>query len=451
MVINCDLLEDRYISAEIRVRAPINITTHNLAFNLQYVTPDFIQTTIDLGDYGPILVAEEYAGVAVKFVPFLGYAPVTLIPTFDRRTSVWLNADTLLVVYNQDSYTDWNVTSQSYNLFGIAFRNTFIFVFENSTSSRVKRAFLTQDPGQSEMFRLFTSSIPVEVMCAAYIIPACNGSDLLGGYRPYLVDTGYTSVADCVTKMNTIQATTPCPYILRSNTRECRGTIHGPSAIFLPEVHCQHTSLNSTVCVDTCLPACANCHSNATCVPTFPTLTAAVYQCKCKNGYVGNGTHCELLICNNGHCPAPRDTFTCVDSFCTCNPTFSHDPLNEGNDYCVCPEGKHIEKNGTDLLCIPDGRCIVDQRECKIQNYNEVKCLDLGENIYSPLNHCVCNYGFEGRNEFDCVCPTGRRKEWSNLHNGKICISDSECTENWHCDHPDTCDIGVNATIGVCN
>ena len=448
---NGDLIADRIYNAELRVNAAIDTASLEAAFDSEWTTDDFIQITRELGDFVGKLVAKEYAAIATSFTDLLGYAPVILRPTFDVGTTLWLNTDILLVKYNQNVSTGYNLTTQEYDLNGDGFRNTFYFKFETGTK-RIKLAYLIQDAGQVAIFNELQTSFTTLQICRDYIIPACNGSAFTGPL-PYLVNTTYTSEADCVAHLNMKPQIGVCPFPARSDTTICRH-LHATSAFFLPSTHCPHVPPVSPVCVDTCMPACANCHADAKCVVTFPDLTTftPVYQCQCNNGYAGNGTYCEPQLCHNNHCDAPKDSFTCASSngACTCNPTFVHDPLNTGNDYCVCPEDHHTVKNGTELLCIPNGRCLSEQSECDIQNYNEVKCQSPGVNPYVPYNQCVCNYGFIGGHEFPCTCESGRRKLWSPTIDGKVCLSDSECTEDWHCDPQETCDIDVGQIIGTC-
>jgi hypothetical protein len=95
------------------------------------------------------------------------------------------------------------------------------------------------------------------------------------------------------------------------------------------------------------------------------------------------------------------------------------------------------------------GRCIEDNWECRGQKYEQVKCKPLLNNTLSIYNACICNYGFQGGWEYPCSCLAGRRSVWSNIHNGEVCLSTTECTANWHCTSQN-CAIASGEQVGVC-
>src|SRR4029077_4920131 len=187
------------------------------------------------------------------------------------------------------------------------------------------------------------------------------------------------------------------------------------SAFILPQVHCAHVAVNSSVCTESCLPACANCHANAQCVPTFPgspTNLDTVYACQCNNGYVGNGTSCTALNCNYNNCPAIWGSYTCGSGRCECGVTYTYNPTNYGtNDLCLCNDPDQLMYNSSGSpICVTEGRCLSEQWQCNSQDYNDVKCtMNNWTNIYTLFKYCICNYGFNGGMEYPCGCLSPRR------------------------------------------
>jgi hypothetical protein len=242
-----------------------------------------------------------------------------------------------------------------------------------------------------------------------------------------------------------------CPYPTRSNTTTCR-TTHTFAAFNDPELHCPHVKPDSALCVNTCLPACANCHPNASCIATYPTLFEPVYECQCNNGFVGDGEYCTPLTCHKGKCPADKDTFSCEnDNLCMCTETFVHDPSSLKN-YCTCPSPSRVFHNSlSEPICVPQGRCIEGQHwQCDIQEYSQVKCLPYGNNTFTLYDHCRCNYGFDAGWEYPCVCDAPKRILWSSDFAGDICLTPSECQFTWQCASGQTCHRSSGQLIGNC-
>jgi len=220
---------------------------------------------------------------------------------------------------------------------------------------------------------------------------------------------------------------------------------------------CSHVKpVNNMVCVDSCFPACNNCHENAECVASYPNIPAdfsPVYGCQCKNGYVGNGTVCTAKNCEYGNCPAKWGSFDCSgDNLCKCTESFTPKPFGFGNnDLCNCPEGSQIFYHESKPICVPLGRCIDEQWQCNVQKYNQVKCSSFGNNTFSTFKHCLCNYGFTGGWEYPCACAAGNRIVWSDAHHGEICLPPTGCTTNWHCSgSKQQCVIPSGQLVGTC-
>ena len=442
------LLDDRYYTAKIWILRSKNASTLANAFTDNFTTPETQHTVQDVGDFGPRDVAIEYDSIITSLVLFLGYNPIVLNTYIDLSTTKWLNDDTLQIDSNIDISTNYNLTTGNYDLIQTGFRNREYIVFQPNTS-RVLLGFTVQDEAASRLFALSQGEIPIEYICHDVIIPACNGTAQIG-YRPFLPDTEYTSVADCINVLST-KLTSPCPFQQRSDTARCR-MAHGQTSFFDPAYHCSHTRPISMRCVDTCLPACSACDANAECVATFPTLFTPVYQCKCKNGYVGNGTSCTPKQCSYGQCPSMYGSYECSTGLCKCRESFTTNPMitSTSNDLCRCDAPSRIIYNGSTPVCVPEGRCVRDQYECNLQSYNQVKCKSVGDNMFTNLKSCQCNYGFTGGYEYPCMCASPKRVVWSDTHSGEVCLGVTECTANWHCGYPLTCHILPGNTTGSC-
>jgi len=379
---------------------------------------------------------------------FFGYVPIFLHTYIDLSTTKWIDADTLQVDSNIDISTSYNLTTQSYDFVQTGFRNREYIVFSPNTS-KIILGFTVQDKGASALFALSQSTTTAEYICNSVIIPACNGTAEIG-YRPYLADTTFESSADCVNFFKNLPLS-PCPFSQRSDTINCR-LAHGQTAFFGPDTHCVHVKPESDACKDTCLPACSNCDANAECVATFPTLFTPVYECKCKNTFVGNGTTCVPKQCSYGTCPSLYGSYECSTGTCKCLKSFDNNPMvtSTGSDLCKCDAPSKIVYNGSSPVCVPEGKCIADQWECNLQSYTQVKCKSVGDNIFTDFKACQCNYGFSGGYEYPCKCAATKRILWSDSFNGDVCLSTTECTANWHCSYPLTCHGASNGAIGSC-
>lgn len=451
LIVSSSLLDDRYYSAQVWLLRSRNSTTMLNAFSDNFTTSDTFHTVQDVGDFGPRFIALEYDKIITDLVIFLNYTPIVLHTYIDLFTTKWISTDILQVDSNIDIDTGYNIATGTYDFIQKGFRNREYIVFSPNTS-KIILGFTIQDKGASALFALSQSTITADYICNNIIIPACNGTAEIG-YRPYLADTTFTSSADCINFFTNL-APSPCPFSQRSNTLNCR-LAHGQTSFFGPDIHCAHVKPNSSVCVDTCLSTCSNCDSNAECVATFPTLPASftpVYQCKCKNGYVGNGTSCVAKTCSYGNCPALYGSYECSTGSCKCLKSFDTNPMvtSTSNDLCKCDAPSRVIYNGSAPVCVPEGKCIANLWECNLQSYNQVKCKSVGDNIFTDLKACQCNYGFTGGYEYPCNCASTKRVVWSDALSGEICLTTSECTADWHCSYPNTCHGASGSTIGTC-
>lgn len=449
VICRTDLLADRMANVKTWIDRSASPANMNLAYNANVVNMTTIFHTVrTVGNFGPGIIAEEYDRLVTDLVYLIGYSPVILGIVYDPTTTKWIDTDTLQVDYTIAITTGAIfVPSFSYAYSQSGFRFTERIVFD-SNSKLIKLGYTIQDIAADKLFALTSSQLPPEFICAGVIFPACNVTNATG-YN-YLQDTGFASLTDCITFLYSLSPNNPCPYSQRSNTAACRA-LHGFSSFFLPNIHCSHVKPISMACKDSCLPACANCDTNARCVPTFPVITNnPVYVCQCNNGYVGNGTNCVAKTCLYGNCPALYGSYDCTSGRCACTETFTPVPTiaNNSNNLCSCSAPSKIVYNNSKPICVPQGRCIKNQWECNLQTYTRVKCLPQ-DNTFTLFGACICNYGFLGGWEYPCTCPANKRVVWSASLDGDACLSSNECTVNWHC-QTNNCAIVPGQKVGIC-
>jgi len=443
------LQDDRLAAAKVWQLRSANSAAMNLAYSDTYTTPDVAHTIRDVGEYGPREVALEYDNLVLDLAVFVGYEPYVLRTYWDPSTTQWIDANTLRVDYTLDLKTGFDPVARVYTVDGKGFRDTEFIVFQPGTA-KITLGYTIQDPAAIKAIATQDAVTSNQYICNDVIFPACNGT--AANPRPYLANTGFTTVQACVNFLNSLPKPNPCPFVRKSNTPDCR-LLHGFSSFFLPQIHCAHVRPVSDVCKNECLPACANCDANAECIADFPTLLDPVFKCKCKNGYIGNGTSCSPKPCVNAGCPSAWGTYNCSSQgLCTCKPGFDTNPqanFTNGSNLCTCPPGQQNVTTSSGVTCIPPGRCIDASWQCTRQAYSQVKCVNPG-NTFTSLNACICNYGFEGGWEYPCVCPAGKRSLWSSSINGEACLSSSECTDGWHCPYGQSCQVNSTSVIGRC-
>lgn len=397
---------------------------------------DVFHTVRDVGDFGPGALAYGYDEVVVIF-PEIGMPDqVVLRPLFDPSTITWLDEDMVRVDYinNINFLFDPSTGGLVYHEEG--FRFSTFYIFTNSTTERVSLMYDIQDPAAVVMFNSGGGILDPELVCSAFVFPACNRSN-------YLPNTGYSTLEECITFFATVVPNSICPFQGRSNTAACRIT-HAWASFIRPDVHCSHVRPVSVTCADTCFPACDNCNIHAECVATFPTLFEPVYKCQCKDGYTGDGHTCTPNSCtSNTHCARDQE---CVDEICQCKDTFTwNSTATKKRDQCTCEEGTIY-----DGVCVPIGRCS-EKKHCNIQRPNTVSCSEYGHNSFTQWKHCLCNYGYEGGWEYPCTC-SGEREEVVQSPGKKVCLASGECTRSGQCSHHQTCHIrGDGSGIGDCS
>jgi hypothetical protein len=450
---NADLVSDR-VDVASKWAARLNtVQGVELVYADQYMDPNFVQVLRGVGNFGPRLIAKEYTMTIFVAQSIFGFIPSITRGFFDASTSEWVDANTLRYDYTVFLTQGFNQAT------GLYFQNNVEYRMSDYTR------FLPNSSVLLQVYSLLTpdfikagaegaaASTPSVAICSFFIFQSCNGSAALGGPRPYLNDTGFTTVAQCTTFLNALPPTI-CPFPIQGNTAVCR-SVHGLSAVFDPAVHCPHVRPVSAVCREQCLDECVNCHANATCIPIYPGFPADFtthYKCECARGFVGNGTSCAPLACDaSAQCPAPFGTYECSTGLCKCTESFTQHTTGYGTSgLCTCDNGTVQWVKGKPI-CVPDGRCMTDaDRWMCTQKYNEVKCHNLTNNTWTQFGGCKCNYGFTGGWRYPCSCPSPRRKLWADLFDSFLCLNTTECTEDYDCAGSAHCVGEGVGVVGTC-
>lgn len=463
--VSCDLVADRLANAQVWIERANSEPQNQLAYTT-VVNFSTIYHRVDYaGNFGPGYLALEYDMIVNSLINILGFNSVQLRPKFEISTTQWIAPDILRVDYFLGISAGKFTPQMAYMFDQEDFRFVEFIVFDVS-SPLINTGFTVQDKGANTLFTITTGAIPIEIVCGAFVFGACSQINNATN-QSYIVNTGYTDVVDCITALTIINAQpNPCPFPQRSDTVACRA-LHAISSFFVPAIHCAHTKKVSPVCNAQCLPACANCHTDATCLATyandFPFNKASyapVYKCTCNNGFSGNGLTCAPLVCatspgnsNNSNriCPTSIAGSTeCINNLCKCRETFTNQPLTP-TDHCGCPEPAVVRTVNKQPICVPAGRCITDDARyiCNLQEYNQVKCRTVN-NTFNPFGVCQCNPGFTGGIEYPCLCAHGKRIVWSNSVDGSVCLATNECTSDFDCESPQVCHLVANQKIGVC-
>jgi hypothetical protein len=453
-----NLLEDRLINAEKWILRSHSRTNLDIGYGPTVVTEGICHIVETIGDFCGNSIAKEYDAIVLDIQILGSIAPVLVWTIWDPSTIKWLNTDVLQVDFEINITTAYDFNLGDYLVKNQTARlREYITFLPNSPLITI--GYTVHDESANKMFALSDSILPNSILCSALIFPACNRSNGQGGN--YLTDTGFSSIDECISFMNTLsEQNNLCPYRDRSNTTNCRG-LHAIAAFLRPDIHCSHTNgYTSMTCKDSCMPACSNCHQNAKCVALhtgIPNNFTTVYKCQCKQGFVGNGTYCEPKLCSYNQCPALPGSYECLtDGLCRCTETFTDQPENFGkNNLCICSNGQIVTNNSLPV-CVPIGKCINHAWECQVQivigQINQVQCKHYGVNTFDLFKDCVCNFGFSGGFEYPCVCDSNNRRIlWSNRFNSELCLSNIECTDNYHCVYPQTCHISSGQQIGQCN
>jgi hypothetical protein len=398
------------------------------------------------GRFDGRLVAEEYAILAVDplvFQLFTFADPVSF--RWEDSNEVWYKAVT--------NYT-FNFLPGKPEYDG--FVNDAMIRFAPCTA-KVWISYTRQDPLVARAIVSSERNLTPTQVCTV-IQSACTGEWQV-----------YESQAACEEYIGAL-SDSPCPSGQLTNTSNCY-FFHGTAAVYLPEVHCAHVRPwyspdgPSDKCVDFCLTeGCGNCHEDAHCEFTTPLgELASSYACVCNDGYTGDGvTHCVEKSCSADYqCPSDTPFVDCDEELCTCIESFnwdSSDSAANAHSACACGLNQNLLWTNGVPECVPIGRCREGHREdCTGSNgphtWNTVTCGEFGSNVL--LDHlyktCLCNYGYDNPGFANaCECSAPKREVWDPLSAGNICITDDQCTQNWHC-ASNSCTIGIGDVVGSCD
>lgn len=438
------LLSQRMAALEAWVSRAASLNKTLLAYG-GYSDQEIVTHTVrEVGSFGPgILLALEYD--STLFVPGVnGNFSLLLRPKFDPTTLRWIDQDTVEVTYELNVSALYDPVSNEYKAIanGLRFNDTFVFT---PSTPLVRLDYGVQDPYGSAVFEADAAAVTPEQFCYLLVNVACTGEKFKL--------TNFTGYDHCVSYMTDLaKKASKCMHKFKSNTTACR-LLHMISAIGLPDFHCPHVRpYDSMVCRDQCLPACDGCSPNAHCLTEFPDRSTTVHKCECNEGYTGDGYNCTANPCaTRTDCNDNPNQVVCDAGLCKCRPSFTWISTNTDGDVCQCINGRVFSDGPNGPECIPTGRCLTDDH-CRLQKPETVKCTKF-EPItqYSPrFNACKCNYGYQGGWEYPCSCAAPKR-EVSAGKNGKICISATECSEDYHCPRPNgRCSKPDGALIGTC-
>ncbi|AUV58747.1 EGF-like domain-containing protein [Bandra megavirus] len=389
-----------------------------------------------IGTYSGREVAAEYALLAVD------PSGVHLFSQLDASSVQW-NNDNISAIYN--IITNYTFYNGAFSLDG--FINTQYIRYEPCTAN-VWIDYSRQDPLVSRFLAASTGAQASPQEICTVIMDSCTGSNQV-----------YDTFQDCVNYMSGVAANSePCPGKYIGNTTTCH-KFHANSAIYLPEVHCPHVRpYTSTVCRDFCVTrGCGNCDPNAECVFNTPFgKLVPTYECRCRDGYVGDGKTCTRIPCQGDwNCPSDY-SYTKCNGTCGCRTSggflwnSTQDAINQ-NKACGCGENEFINWFNGSPECVPIGRCReVWQCPQAATQYNSITCSQYGTNVLIPYKTCLCNYGYANLGfARNCECPAPGREVWSTTKQGTLCLTPSECTDNYHCSSG-SCAIPPGQWLGVC-
>ena len=452
--VQSDLLSDRMKALQVWILRTDNETEMDLAYSDAYSVNATTHTIRDVADFVGRLVAYEYDQLTTSLINFIGYNPIQFQVRWDPTTIQWINNNTVRVDRILNISTDWNVTSNNYNVIMQGFWYTDYFVFVDGTA-QVLYDFGIEPLDAIAAFNIARSNLPNWYLCEYILIPACSGAF---GFPNYLNDTGFANADECTAFMDALDAKNDiCPYPVRSNTTVCRET-HSFASINLPEIHCAHNRPNSVVCIDTCLTTCSNCTANSQCVPTFPNFLTQLHRSHLfmyanarmvtikqvmDDVYLCTVDITYVLTLNMEHT-------MCTTGQCLCKQTFVQDPVTGA---CTCPSPNRVFWNVSNPVCIDAGRCLkgpdtANRYQCP-QSWDQVKCVPYGYNPITLFNFCICNENYSGGVTYPCTC--NGTEVWSNSAQGNVCIQQNQCTDVYRCTRGRTCHFRAGSSIGTCS
>lgn len=421
-----------------------------------YAIVNFTYGAATIGKFFPRYVAKEYTDLV--FLSGGGLPPQSVINiTADRVSITKLDTDLYTLKYTLNASSGWNITANRYNYRGEGFRDQTYITFAPCTLN-VTNELIISDPLSDQFFRIAAqTSISYSQACNGILGAGTFPGACPAGTPNYGSTTGYDNFTDCMNYFSSKPAVGICPFFFISDTTLCR-ILHEQAAFNLPEIHCPHVAKDSTVCIDSCLPTCGNCGANAHCLGSIATNGTITYACICNDGYTGDGVTCTRDNCTAiWQCPFDSKFGVCSDGVCKCNTDqgfvwdSSQSALLAGT-VCDCPLGTVLQWDHKQAYCLPKGRC-KKQSQCPQTDYNSVRCVTYGDNFLEIYDTCVCNYGYDGGFDSDCICMSPRRTVSTDA-GSKICIATGECLEDRHCWYPSYngqhCTVPSGSPIGTC-
>ncbi|ALD62009.1 zinc finger protein [Mollivirus sibericum] len=438
---------------------------HYIAMCERYYTPDTSMILRGVGAYTGLEEVKEYG--YVLFEGINGVRPIGMGLSIDDATLRWSSAEaddgqveannTLTFNVNLVLYIDQDPATGQWAMAigGIRTLETLRFA---PCSDKIELDYVVQTP---EMIAFYLSGNTVDnTITCQEIGQRCQGNL-----------TAYDSFEQCLEFFNALDAAydpaKACPYALSSNTTACRH-YHSTNAYADPEVHCQHTEVDSMTCVDQCAVVCQSCPKNGKCDVHYGSLSAdaAEYSCGCQEGYsvsrrdpvTQSALECSPQKClQDWQCPGSPVSAYCdtQENQCRCRPSFSWNatlglcecPADVGRVYWNLGSGSAFEAPA----CIPSGRCL-NKQHCHAQSWNQVECRQTDPpNLLLPWLSCQCNAGFVGGFDGPCICNKGSI-QWSPRIQGEVCLAAGECVADYNCPYPSRCILPQDPSkpIGVC-
>lgn len=435
------------------------VPDYDTYFNLtnEVVVPDNYTRYIASTGKFPPSDSREYEGLVMPDPKYNPVPATRAFPTPDFSQLVVLGHNLYRLPVTKTSFTQYNPETGDYDVKIDGSRIVRYFVFEECGPRIVVQiSGLNPDSDQVNLANA-RNSFDVTKACTLGMYACAYGA---GG--AYLNTTGFSSTQECIDAYTAIEEQgTPCQQVFSSNTIWCR-VIHIVSAFRQPWLHCPHMNIDHpTVCVDSCLPECGNCDDNAYCHSTLQEDKIIQgkyeeylsYECRCKEGYTGNGTVCERDVCIGDFQCTSKDPYSqCINGTCACN---SNLKWNGDDGSCGCDNDIiYWDKSVRPHLpyCLTPGKC-EDKWHCPQSDFNSFNCTQFpNPNTITRGDFCLCNPGYEnvGMDSDDCVCNDPKRVVPSKIKGFNICIAPGECGTSKHCQSGQICIIQPNDLIGTC-
>ncbi|XP_039253275.2 uncharacterized protein LOC120330377 isoform X1 [Styela clava] len=199
-----------------------------------------------------------------------------------------------------------------------------------------------------------------------------------------------------------------------------------------------HQSVDAIVYVSTC----TECHANAKCQDSRSTDPKPKY-CQCNSGYIGNGTFCEAMTCDNAnpcHKNAICTTIAPTNMKCTCKSGYNGDGYHciDVNE-CASPSTYQCHQNATCSNTEGSYMCVCNTMFLGNGTYCEAKTCENSKPC-GPNSVCSLQNG-----SFHCSCTSG-------YTGGLACTDVDECALNLdNCHENATCSNTQGFHSCICN